>query len=173
MKKIFTNSAKYSQKTILVDDEDYDYLNQFAWSVVISGKRNYTPYAIRKTSRKKLIDGKRRTILMHREILGLKDPAVQVDHKDGNGLNNTRDNLRIANQSDNNANRQKVNKPTTSKYFGVSWHKKHKKWCAAIQRDKKCYHIGGFETQEAAALAYNEKAIEFHGEFAKLNKVTA
>lgn len=152
-------------KVALVDDEDYDKLSNYKW---FSHKGYSTYYAFRNSSAK---GGKKRTfILMHREILGLTNPTVLCDHKDHNGLNNQRWNLRSATKSENNSNRRPTEN-RTSKYLGVSWNRKKNKWVAQITSNRKKIWIGACENECEAALAYNEKAIELHGQFAKLNHV--
>lgn len=142
----------------LVDDEDYIYLSQFNW-VPLIGKTGivYAKRNVRHT-----------TILMHREILDLKDhDGIGVDHKDGNGLNNQRYNLRRTSQSQNNANSYPSH--GTSIYKGVSWNKEKRKWQVRIVKNKERFNLGYFSIEEEAAIVYNKKAIELFGEFAALN----
>lgn len=152
-------------KVTFVDDEDYEYLSQFSWHTLNNG---YTSYAVRKLSPKKG-EKKRKVILMHREILG-NDSCDTVDHIDGNGLNNTKSNIRIATFSQNSANSKKTK--GISKYKGVTWLKKNKKWRAEITIKGKSKHLGCFTCEEDAAEAYNQAALMVHCEFAKLNLVT-
>ena len=84
-----------------VDDQDYDYLNQFSWRVMNSG---WTCYAIRD---KVMEDGTRTTVLMHRELMNTPDGMV-TDHINGNGLNNQRYNLRACTYSENRLNTYKT-----------------------------------------------------------------
>jgi hypothetical protein len=153
----------------LVDDADYEWLNQFNWSVL--SVRSGGKYANR-------VAGKRPNRLhlrMHRVVMGITDPNVQVDHRDGNGLNNCRSNLRVATPSQNGMNRQKHklygNKPTTSKYKGVRWHKRDEKWYTQAQLNGKHFSIGYFDNEDEAARAYNKFAKEHFGGFARLNKI--
>lgn len=96
-------------------------------------------------------------------------PAFGIDHIDGDPANNRLENLRIATQSQNCANRTS-RKGATSKYLGV--HRQKKSWIAQIKPiGGKGYYIGSFKTEEEAAMAYNEEARRVHGEFARLNKV--
>ena len=103
---------------------------------------------------------------MHRQILGLKRGDI-CDHKDGDGLNNTRKNLRKATHSQNGANRLRIS--GTSKYRGVHKETGRKNWRAALTHDGKTIRIGTFDSEIDAAHAYDRKAIELHKEFARLN----
>lgn len=91
-----------------------------------------------------------------------------VDHIDGNKQNNDVINLRWCNHSNNGMNRIKQAN-TTSQYKGVSWHKKAKKWYATIKNNGHSIFLGLFDCEEDAGRAYNNKAIEVCGEFAKIN----
>jgi hypothetical protein len=147
----------------IVDDEDYEELSKHKWHAV--GGR-YTYYAARNLSVKE--SHSRGTVLMHRAILNNVDSSFDVDHKDGNGLNNTRRNLRAATPSQNGMNRKAWGK---SKYIGVSRHKASRgiKWRATICLNKQCIHIGLFDDEASAAAAYDRKAKDLHGDFAKIN----
>lgn len=107
-----------------------------------------------------------RGVLMHRLILSAPR-GVQVDHRDRDGLNNRRSNLRLCTQSQNNANQAKTR--GTSRFKGVCWDKHSCKWQAAIQINHDRRYIGLFTSQEAAARAYDAAALELFGEFARLN----
>ena len=143
-----------------VSDEDYEELNQYKWYAQQPRKEKL--YAVRMVNRK--------LIKMHRIILKLTSSDSQGDHIDGNGLNNQRNNLRIATHSQNMANR-KANKRGISKYLGVSARKRNgqiKYWqaqcCSSGIKYTKIY-----KTEVEAAVSYNEMALKYHGEFAKLN----
>jgi hypothetical protein len=145
----------------LVDDEDYDYLNQFKWNANKS-RDTKSFYATRYPG-----------IKMHRVIMNTPD-NLEVDHIDHNGLNNQRCNLRNCTRSQNHMNK---NPKGDSKYLGVSWDKSKNKWRTFIQtrqtsdHRRKTLYSGTFLTENEAAVAYNNKAKEFFGEFANLNKV--
>jgi len=131
-------------------------------------------YAVRKKNgfyavRSKQINGKRYQIYMHRVILNLSyNDNIEGDHHDCNTLNNQDDNLRLAPEKKNLCNRGKQSN-NTSGYKGVTWDKKRCKWQAQIEYKNKHYFLGYFGIKEDAARAYNVKALELHGEFAKLN----
>jgi len=146
----------------LVDDEDYDRINQFKWHY-------HDGYA----ARSKWVDGGPVKIMMHREVLGLPFSYVddrQIDHKDRDDLNNTKCNLRICTQSRNLANNNGHRKnPLSSQYKGVR--KRYQRWCAQISVNGVTKNIGTFDTEIEAADAYNKKAKDLWGEFAVLNNI--
>lgn len=150
-------------KIALVDDEDFYRLNMFEWYAI---KNKYTWYA-----GCSLYDKNGRwikNIFMHRVILDVHDSETHVDHRDGNGLNNTRDNIRVCTSSQNQCNRKKP-KNNKSGYKGVFWRKETKKWRARIVVNYKRIHLGYFDDIIDAARAYDMAAIKYHGSFAKLN----
>ena len=162
MKQIQLTQGKFA----LVDDEDYEWLSKYNWYVKQVEKTNKY-YAVRCFR----INGKKKNVLMHRDIFHLNvGDKILVDHKDRNGLNNQRFNLRFCNYNDNARNRSSISKSKTSKYRGVSWIKESNKWRASIRNpNKKSQHIGLFLNEKDAAIAYNKKAINLFGEFANPN----
>lgn len=109
----------------------------------------------------------RKTIRMHRMIVGAK-PGEVVDHADSDGLNNTRTNLRVTNQSNNSANRR-ISSSNRSGFKGVSFDKTTGKWRATIKKNGLKLHLGRYHDIEQAARAYDVKARELFGQFAQLN----
>jgi len=152
------------RQVALVDDEDFEWLSQWKWHAY---KDRYTYYARRNEYK----NGKWRTIHMHREILGLYDAGAKADHKDHNGLNNQRYNLRASTLSQNCANVTKRGN-ASSKYLGVSWNKLERKWRVRVNKEGVTEYYARFDDENEAALAYNVAAIKFHGEFANLNVIT-
>lgn len=156
-------------KVAIVDDCDYEYLSQFKWH---ASKDKNTFYARRRTPK---INGKRRDIQMHREILDAPPDAL-IDHRDGNGLNNTRDNLRLSTNQQNQHN-QHPRVGGTSRFKGVFWDAGKQKWCAMIHINMKKIWLGSFASELEAARAYDDAARAMYGEFARPNiateKVTA
>lgn len=148
-------------KVTVVDEADYEELSRHEWHVIKSGQTWYAQRA------EHFPDGTKRSVIMHRAIMDAPD-NVLVDHKNGDGLLNTRDNLRLATRSQNNSNAapRAVN---TSGYKGVSWYKRDKNWKAQIGANGKMHHLGYFATAEAAARVYDEAARHYFGEFAWLN----
>ncbi len=150
MKKIFLSDGQVT----LVSDEDHIFLAGFNWSLYSGG------YA------RTRIDGKQRH--MHRVIverMGLDLSKGGVDHIDGNGLNNQRNNLRIATRSQNMANCRK-NRNNKSGYKGVSWHKARQKWQARIMFTGQAIHLGYFDDPKEASNVYCEAAEYYFEEFA-------
>ncbi len=94
-----------------------------------------------------------------------------VDHINGNRLDNRVKNLRLTNKQQNAWNRAKTIKPTSSIYKGVTYRVKNQKWEAMIWFNNIGIYLGRFKTQEEAALAYNEKAAELFGQYARLNVI--
>jgi hypothetical protein len=159
MKKVQTTRGLYA----LVDDEDYERVIQFTWQAVVNGNTVYAARSFRKPN------GKQTKQSLHRFVLNLpagKKP--QVDHEDRNGLNCQKYNLRMATHAQNQGN-QKKRKGTSSKYRGVTWHKKDLRWQASIEIKGKCKYLGQFSKEKEAALAYDAAAKGVYGEFANLN----
>lgn len=148
-------------KWTYVDNEDYDYLNQWKWHCNAGG------YVVRNSKYDK--SGKRYAIFMHREILGLsyKD-GKYTDHINHNILDNRKKNIRVCTSAENQYN-QKVYNNCLTKYKGVSWHKRDKKWVAGIRVNKVLKHLGYFEDKMIAALIYDLYAVKYFGEFACTN----
>lgn len=144
----------------IIDSQDFELVSAYKW-YARKGKNgnHYATSTIHKD------------LHMHRLILGLTDPNKKVDHINHNGLDNRRSNIRIATHIQNNCNKRAYpNK--TSKFKGVYWNKEKCKWTVQITKPGcKATHVGNFKLESEAALAYNKKAKEFHGEFACLNEV--
>jgi hypothetical protein len=148
-----------------VAERNYPDLAQFNWCVTenpTSGKL----YAVRSICDGSIIIG---TEYMHRRIMHAP-PWVEVDHKDGDGLNNVYWNLRLCTHSQNLSNRGKQQN-NTSGYKGVSWYQRGQRWVAHIKAGKagKNIHLGYFDDPVEAALAYDRAALQYHGAFSSLN----
>ncbi len=145
----------------LVDDKDFDYLNQWKWCVY--NKNNFL-YVIRGIKK----GNKTISVRMHRVITGAPK-GMEVDHRNHNGLDNSRCNLRICTRSQNQHNQKLRAKSKTSKYKGVCWNKSDNRWYALIGLHGKQFFLGSFKNEIEAARAYDAKAMELHGEFAYIN----
>ncbi len=151
MKEILLTDGKIA----IIDDEDYALISRYKWKPEVHGKRIY---AVTKSSPIKR---------MHRLIMKAKDGQI-IDHINGDGLNNTRANLRICGISDNAKNKRKQTNNKTG-FKGVSWKTDKKRFSASIGVDTKRIHVGYFDCPFKAARAYDEAAKKHHGEFANLN----
>lgn len=137
---------------VLVDDNDFDLVLKTSWHVDKMG------YARGKIKGKK--------IFMHRLIMKASDPTVYVDHINGNPLDNRKQNLRLASNSQNQANRQK-HKNHSSKYRGVTFNRKSNKWQAGIKVNGKSIHLGLHIIEEDAAEAYRKAAEFYFGDYSE------
>lgn len=143
-------------KDTIVDDDDFEYFNQWKWRAEKKKGRIENWYAVRHVGRKQ--------IYLHRILLKVPNKMV-TDHINGNGLDNRKINLRICTQQQNIMNRRKT--IGVSKFKGVSL--SHNKWQAGIKKNKRFFYLGLFIDEKDAAMAYDNKARELFGEFANLN----
>lgn len=169
--KIIEIKYKNEIKQCFVDDEDYEFLNQYHWNYV---KQGYA-YGYKKPYKKEM-----KLIFMHRLLMGLEfGNKIQVDHIDHNGLNNCRTNLRLSTQKQNCQNRI-ANINSTSQFLGVHKKRNRKKckdgyhyygtrYVAKIKFNGFCKYIGSFTNEIIAAKMYDKVASLIFGEFANLN----
>ena len=150
MKIIYTRKGE----EIFVDDEDYEWLNQYNWY-------SSQGYATRATSRKDSV--KRKYILMHREITNAPKGMV-IDHKDHKTMNNQKENLRICTHKENAMNK-KIAKSNNSGYPGVYWSESQGRWIVRIGLDRGTIRIGTYMDWEDAVRARQDAEIKYFGEF--------
>jgi hypothetical protein len=148
----------------IVDAADYEWLSKRKWHAQLVEGRKYPKfYALGKGQR---VNEKNPVVSMHRLILGVTDPLVEVDHIDGNSLNNSRSNLRLATRMQNSVNRS-LQKNNTSGFKGVHWHGAGGGWASSIRiGNGKRKNLGIFATPQEAHAAYVDAAKIYHGEFA-------
>src|ERR1039457_2930911 len=151
-------------KVALISDRDWSLVRWFKWyALKDKNGRWYARSNVPITG-----SGGQRNIKMHRLILDLLGkPWIEIDHRNRNGLDNQRSNLRRACRKQNMGNRRK-NDNNTSGIKGVHWHKVGGAWCAKIGRLGKRIHLGLFHTKREAAAAYRQAAKEYFGEFARV-----
>ncbi|HEX2910376.1 MAG TPA: HNH endonuclease [Chloroflexia bacterium] len=157
MRKIPLVGERGKGKFALIDDDQFDKVSNFKW--IWNGR--YVATFIK-------VNGVQKTLLLHRYIFGEVDG--EIDHKDHNALNNTRENLRVCTRSQNLMNR-KIGKNNSSGYKGVYFDKWKNKWRAYIYLNKKQIILGWFDEKIDAARYYNVAAIKYHGQYARLNKI--
>lgn len=155
MKKIPLTQGKFA----LVDDEDYEELVKWKWYAMKSGKTFYAG----RSNPKKPFEKRKASIRMHRQLTSPVE-GMEVDHVNGNGLDNRRENLRVCSRNENQHNRP-LQKNNSSGYKGVYFDTRNKKWKAQISVNSRNRAIGYFSTPEEAHTAYCEAAKKHHGEF--------
>ena len=144
----------------LVDDSDFKMLSRYSWCIL---QQKHTSYAVAGIKR----NDKWTMIRMHRLLMN-EPKGLQVDHIDGNGLNNQRSNIRLCTNTQNLYNK-KVHKNCKSGFKGVRWHDEAKKWQTRVTIDGKQKSIGYFFCLVKAAKVYDNAAREYYGKFARLN----
>jgi len=143
--------------TFIIDVDDVEKLDGKLWS------DNGNSYIVTRYNNKKYNNK------LHRIIMNAPDDK-EVDHINGDKSDNRKCNLRLCDRSGNVFNRDKY-KINTSGYKGITWNKSHRKWVSRIGINYDRLFLGDFDNKEDAARAYNEAAIKYHGEYAKLNNV--
>lgn len=152
MKTITTTCGR----AVIVNDDDYNRLASFQWYF---GRYRGREYAFARP------DG-RKTIYMHTMLLG-KVRGFEIDHRNGNGLDNRRENLRHVTPAQNQANQRRTR--GRSKFKGVTWDSIMNRWAARIYPAGKSKRLGRFKTEIEAAKAYDAAAVEVWGEYAATN----
>lgn len=142
-------------EVILVDDSDHEFASAITWSV----HRGYVRADF-------VVKGERIRLRLHRYLLGLPpEDTREVDHINGNPLDNRRSNLRVCTRAENSRNRR-IGRNNTSGYKGVHFRRQRNKWKAAIKINNKERCLGLFATPEMAHEFYCLAADLLHGEFA-------
>lgn len=152
------------EKVALVDWNDLPKVLPFTWFTLHGGTRWYAVTSITTSPYKTKI------LLMHR-IISEPPNNLDTDHINGNGLDNRRCNLRFATRSQNSANQRKREKKTISRFKGIRLIRRTNHWCGQICIEGRRMHLGVFDKEEEAALAYNKAAVKYFGEFARLNEI--
>lgn len=148
-------------KMTLVDDEDFEKLNQFKW---YAQKRPNTW----RVARNIWVENKRTAILMHREIMNAPEHS-SVDHINGNPLDNCKENLRLCTHQQNMHNQKSAHKNNKLGIKGVRWYRNAKKFRARITINGKVIHLGYFNVMGDADSAYRKAEEKYFGEFARCN----
>lgn len=157
--KVYSN-GQYKERFFFIDKEDLPLIADHSWRVYVR-KDGYTRVETSLNTGGKIIHF---SVAMH--LLG-----KWIDHIDNDPTNNRRSNLRPATVMQNSQNAPKHRKKCSSVYKGVCFHKRKKLWMTLICANKKSYFVGYYRTEIEAAIAYNQKAKELHGDFAFLNKI--
>lgn len=151
------------EKIAFVDDEYYEILNKFKWCAYWD---RWNWYALRNSS---FINGKRKKIWMHREIMAAPK-GIQVDHRNGDGLDNRKENLRLCNNQQNQRNKINANKNNKLKIKGVCWDNSKKKFQAYIGVNGKAIHLGFFNVLGDADSAYRIAEEKYFDDFVRIYK---
>jgi len=167
MKRLDISTEKFPNTFCLIDDADYEWAKHYRWTPEQARSTLYVCRAEKK-------NGAMRHLRIHRDVIRARS-FEQVDHQDGNGLNNCRSNLRICNHITNQQNRIKRGSGKSgSKYKGVFYRRRRSdgkigRCFAYITVNKSKFHIGTFGTDIEAAKAYDSKALYYFGDRARLN----
>ena len=184
-REFIIESPKHGKHTVLIDEEDWERVSQYTWyiSKPRSGRTSYVRAnvpdpdgGVRYRKDRDCWEKKTTKIALHRFIMNTPK-GMAVDHINHNGLDNRKKNLRNCTHAENCRNVRKKPINDSSKFKGVSYAPRSscnvndlsKPWIAQIRLDYKTHYIGSFPTPEEAALEYDRKALELHGEFAHLN----
>lgn len=152
------SQGKYAE----IDEADLYLVMQYRWHAMKGGKNFYALTNVRKP------DGSRTMLSLHRLLV--KPGVLHVDHRNGDGLDNTRGNLRVCTHKENQSNKQ-LRSDNTSGFKGVYWHKSPSTWRAQIYINGANKNLGSFATALDGALKYDAAAVEEYGEFALTNKM--
>ncbi len=146
-------------KVALIDDEDFEKVSKYKWHLTGALGRQYVVHSFTKNHKKQ--------INLHRFIMN--EPDGLVDHRNHDRLNCQKSNLRVCSFKDNIRNSRRMSRIGKSKYKGLTFNPKVKRWRAKVYADGKRYELGYFDKEVDAAIAYNNAVIKLHGEFACIN----
>lgn len=144
-------------KSCVIDFCDYESVKKYRWYCRKIGRKNYCCHSY--------YDGEKVYVIYLHRLINKTPKKLRTDHINGNGLDNRKSNLRSCTASQNNCNTM-----WGRKIKGIFYSKQRRRWYARINFNKKNYSLGGHKHREEAVLAYNNGAIKYHGEFARLIK---
>ena len=147
-----------------VDAADAELIAGQKWSATVQLRSDGSVRAVY-AQRRQVVNGIKRPVLMHRVIAG-ETQGLEVDHIDGDGLNNTRANLRLVSRAQN-AHNRKPQANTLTGLKGVAFDGRKGRWVARIMRDGKRFYLGYFDSADKAGAAYAEASARIHGEFGR------
>lgn len=165
--ELIIKTKSYGELMVFFDDDDYDLIRKYRW-MIAKGKKGVF-YARGYIGKKQGGGGVFEKTRMHRLIMNCPD-NLQVDHINGNGLDNRRINLRIATNAENCRNK-KPHADSLTGYKGITFIKKKKLFYARIRVDGKLKSLGRSKDLKSAVIRYNNAALKYFGEFAYLNKI--
>lgn len=145
----------------LIDEADYEWVSRRIWHESSGG------YATTRKFDSEWVRGTPRKVAMHRMMLN-PPPGLEVDHINGNRLDNRRENLRLVTRSQNICNSR--NRPNKWGLRGVYYHSQSALWVARITIQRKTHYLGYYKTAEEAHEAYKKAAINYHGEYARVTR---
>jgi hypothetical protein len=165
-------SPKYGLFTVTAPERFRTKIEKFTWSVIHQPNRCKDSVNFSVATHTYDASGRRTLLYLYRLIYDLAGhpPTPIIDHKDGDSLNNSERNLRAANYKQNGCNRG-LSRTNTSGVKGVYWNKRDECWLAYIGVNGKKIYLGSFDTPIEGAVAYNNAAVKYHGEFARLNVI--
>lgn len=151
----------------LIDDDDYGRVAELQWRALVGRARTDGHCDVRAVRWDTRPGEKRMVLYLHRFIVDAPD-GMEVDHKNGDTLDNRRCNLRVCTRAENQHN-QRAQSGKSSTFKGVVWNKANGKWVAQIRFSGERRYLGSFCSELEAARAYDHAAVTLHGEFAKIN----
>jgi len=160
---IVIKSKKYGNHILMIDDEDYDKIKEHVWHIAFSKEKKTFSVLTN------IKNGEKYTPKSIHRLLTNCPKGLVVDHKNHNAFDNRKENLRICTNAENCRNVIRNKDGRSSIYKGVFYYSRQKLYRAAITLDRKKIFLGQFESERAAAEAYNKAAVEYHKEFACLN----